>query len=283
MTVEISQRGKEYLKTAQTLLRTAKTMTDQAIAAQLKALADDYERRAEQGFARRCSQGIGSIRRALNTSGIHELMGSFPRQLSGRPDIERQPKVDPSVGGERAVSARVSFGVPGAHPSKKGAVQVPGLGLEMRGLPDLQTKMQADFRDLFRVAAMSDATSTVLVIDDDPDLRASVGRLLRSLGIERSAICLHFRLPQIRSTGLPHLPGARYQIARPKRPRFPARASCGKQGDPDHLRHGPRRHTDVCAGNETGCDRVPDQAVPRPGSSRCHSAWFGPRSCAAGE
>ena len=30
---------------------------------------------------------------------------------------------------------------------------------------------------------MSDATSTVLVIDDDPDLRASVGRLLRSLGI----------------------------------------------------------------------------------------------------
>jgi FixJ family two-component response regulator len=30
---------------------------------------------------------------------------------------------------------------------------------------------------------MSDAKSTVLVIDDDPDLRASVGRLLRSLGI----------------------------------------------------------------------------------------------------
>src|SRR5499425_3141663 len=31
---------------------------------------------------------------------------------------------------------------------------------------------------------MSDATSTVLVIDDDPDLRASVGRLLRSLGLD---------------------------------------------------------------------------------------------------
>src|SRR4029450_12724174 len=30
---------------------------------------------------------------------------------------------------------------------------------------------------------MFDPTSTVLVIDDDPDLRASVGRLLRSLGI----------------------------------------------------------------------------------------------------
>ena len=48
MTVEISQRGKEYLKTAKTLLLTSKTMTDQAIAAQLKALADDYERRAEK-------------------------------------------------------------------------------------------------------------------------------------------------------------------------------------------------------------------------------------------
>jgi hypothetical protein len=48
MTLQISQRGKEYLKTAQTLLRTAKTMTDQAIAGQLRALADDYERRAEK-------------------------------------------------------------------------------------------------------------------------------------------------------------------------------------------------------------------------------------------
>jgi hypothetical protein len=48
MTLHISRRGKQYLKTAQTLLRTARTMTDQAIAGQLKALADDYERRAEK-------------------------------------------------------------------------------------------------------------------------------------------------------------------------------------------------------------------------------------------
>ena len=48
LTLQISQRGKEYLKTVQTLLRTAKTMTDQAIAAQLKALADYYERRTEK-------------------------------------------------------------------------------------------------------------------------------------------------------------------------------------------------------------------------------------------
>jgi hypothetical protein len=42
MTVPISQRGKEYLETAQTLLRAAQTMTDSAIAGQLK------ERRAEK-------------------------------------------------------------------------------------------------------------------------------------------------------------------------------------------------------------------------------------------
>jgi hypothetical protein len=58
MTLQISQRGEEYSKTAQTLLRAAKTMTHRAIAAQLKALADDYERRAEKASlddARHCS------------------------------------------------------------------------------------------------------------------------------------------------------------------------------------------------------------------------------------
>ena len=46
MTLQISRRGREYLETAQTLLRSAQTMTDSAIAGQLKALAEDYERRA---------------------------------------------------------------------------------------------------------------------------------------------------------------------------------------------------------------------------------------------
>ena len=48
MTLQISQRGNEYFKTARTLLRATKTIADQAIAAQLKALADGYERRAEK-------------------------------------------------------------------------------------------------------------------------------------------------------------------------------------------------------------------------------------------
>jgi hypothetical protein len=45
---QISQRGKEYLKTAETLVHAAQTMTDRAIAGQLKALGDDYRRRAEK-------------------------------------------------------------------------------------------------------------------------------------------------------------------------------------------------------------------------------------------
>ena len=48
MTLQLSRRGKEYRKTAQTLLHAARTMTDRAVAHQLKALADDYERRAEK-------------------------------------------------------------------------------------------------------------------------------------------------------------------------------------------------------------------------------------------
>jgi hypothetical protein len=48
MTIQISPRGNEYLETARTLLRAAQTMTDSAIAGQLKALADDYQRRAEK-------------------------------------------------------------------------------------------------------------------------------------------------------------------------------------------------------------------------------------------
>jgi hypothetical protein len=45
---QTSQRGTEYFETAETLLRAAKTVADQAISGQLRALADDYEPRAER-------------------------------------------------------------------------------------------------------------------------------------------------------------------------------------------------------------------------------------------
>jgi len=67
MTVQISQRGKEYLETARTLLRAAQTMTDRAIAGQLKALADDYERRA--GKASHIDAAKAAARSAASAEG----------------------------------------------------------------------------------------------------------------------------------------------------------------------------------------------------------------------
>jgi hypothetical protein len=43
---------------------------------------------------------------------------------------------------------RPSSGALCARASGKGAVQVSGLGIYINDMPDLQTKMQADFRDL---------------------------------------------------------------------------------------------------------------------------------------
>jgi hypothetical protein len=48
MTIQVSQRGKQYLQTARTLLCSAQTITDEVIARQLQLLAEDYERRAEK-------------------------------------------------------------------------------------------------------------------------------------------------------------------------------------------------------------------------------------------
>jgi hypothetical protein len=67
MTFRTSQRGKQYLETARTLLRAAQTMTDQVIASQLKSLADDYQRRAEQ--ASRVDATKALARSATNAEG----------------------------------------------------------------------------------------------------------------------------------------------------------------------------------------------------------------------
>jgi hypothetical protein len=61
MTVQISQRGKQYLETARTLLRAAQTMTDAAIAGQLRALADDYERRSEKASHMRPKHSLDQL------------------------------------------------------------------------------------------------------------------------------------------------------------------------------------------------------------------------------
>lgn len=64
---QISQRGKVYLKTAETLLLAVQTMTDRAIAGQLKAHADDYQRRADK--ASHADAAKASARSAANAEG----------------------------------------------------------------------------------------------------------------------------------------------------------------------------------------------------------------------
>jgi hypothetical protein len=52
MTLQMAQRGKEYLKTAQTLLHIAKTLADKAIAAQLKDSCRQLRAASRKGLAR---------------------------------------------------------------------------------------------------------------------------------------------------------------------------------------------------------------------------------------
>ena len=65
---QISQRGKEYLKTAETVLRAAQTITDRAIAGQLKALADDCQRGAEKDSHAAAVKAFA--RSAVNAEGV---------------------------------------------------------------------------------------------------------------------------------------------------------------------------------------------------------------------
>src|ERR1700722_12023740 len=75
---QISKRGNQYLKTAETLIRAAQTMTDLAIAGQLKALADDYQLRKPR-MLMRPKHSLDRLL-TLKTSGVHDLMGSITAQ-----------------------------------------------------------------------------------------------------------------------------------------------------------------------------------------------------------
>jgi hypothetical protein len=89
MTFQISRRGKEYLETAQTLLRAAQTMADQAIAGQLKALAEDYQRRAEKASHVDAAKAFARSAAKADASDGHDLMGSFAaRPAEEIPEIE---------------------------------------------------------------------------------------------------------------------------------------------------------------------------------------------------
>jgi len=76
MTIRISPRGKGYLETARTLLRIAQTMTDEAIANRLEALACVYQGRAE-------SASHADAARSLARAAAHAESG-WRRETVGR-------------------------------------------------------------------------------------------------------------------------------------------------------------------------------------------------------
>src|SRR6266436_312947 len=80
MTLQISQRGKEYLKTAQTLLRAAQTMTDERLRVSLRPLPTTTS--AELRKLRMLMRPTHSLDRllTLKARGVHDLMGSFTAQ-----------------------------------------------------------------------------------------------------------------------------------------------------------------------------------------------------------
>jgi len=68
-------------------------------------------------------------------------MGSFPQQLRADQRSNFSRKSSRASEGNELCQRAKALVYPARILQKKGAVQVPRLGLKMRGLPDLQTKM----------------------------------------------------------------------------------------------------------------------------------------------
>ena len=64
---------------------------------------------------------------------------------------------------------------------------------------------------------MRDANPSVLIIDDDPEFRDSVGRLLRSVGLHTQQFSSVSDFLKADPLGRPDLPGARHENAGAKR------------------------------------------------------------------
>lgn len=61
--------SKEYLGTARTLLRIAGNMTDRKIADRFRALAEDYERRAQKAELAEAAKALASVTARGDTAG----------------------------------------------------------------------------------------------------------------------------------------------------------------------------------------------------------------------
>lgn len=75
MTLPALRQCREYMETARTLLRAAETITDRAVEGQLRALAKDFERRAD-GASRKISAAVSAARKLMVKDPDDLLAGS---------------------------------------------------------------------------------------------------------------------------------------------------------------------------------------------------------------
>ena len=120
-----------------------------------------------------------------------------------------------------------------------------------------------------RAAAVPNSHSCVVVIDDDEGFRESLGRLLRSAGVNPR---LFASINDFVGSDPPDCPTCLVLDVR-----LPERSGLDFQRDlaaagvsaPDRLRHRARGHSDERASNEGGRHRVFDETAPGAGSSGC--------------
>ena len=108
---------------------------------------------------------------------------------------------------------------------------------------------------------MVDGNLTVLIIDDDPALRRSIGLLLESVGLDAR---LFASIADFLKSDPPDGPHCLVLDVR-----LPGQSGLDLQGELAGskrelpiLHHRARRHPDDCASNEGRGDRIPDEAVP---------------------
>jgi len=100
---------------------------------------------------------------------------------------------------------------------------------------------------------MPEANASVLIIDDDPEFRDSVVRLLRTVGLDTRQFS---SVSDFLTADVPDGPTCLVLDVRftgAKRSRASARARCSEQATPNHLHHSARRHSDDCASDEGWC------------------------------
>jgi signal transduction histidine kinase len=117
------------------------------------------------------------------------------------------------------------------------------------------------------------------------------GRRCRRPGRHRQPAAHHRRAAEIVRLGprVPGVPATRGALvrhpgcphARSQRARLPAPARRGGVQDPRRVHDRARRHSDVGPRHQGRRDRIPDEAVSRPGPGRCRSAGAGGRPPAA--